>query len=428
MSKKSLGNGAIYLVTNIINAAIPFLLLPILTRVLTPSDYGLITMFALVVTLLGAFAGLSIHGAVNIRFFKMSKQELSEYICGSLSILIASSSFIFLLILLCSDVFYKFTLLPKEWLLLACAVAGCQFLINIKLALWQVRKQAVRYGVFKILLSLGNALLSLYFIFMITENWGGRALGIAFSVFVFAIISLILLFKNKDLTLKLNKNHITDALKFGVPLIPHTLGAVAISMVDRFLIANVLGENAVGIYMVGLQMAMVLAIVADAFVKAYSPWLYQTLNAETPETKQLVVGISYLVFFCFLLSIIPAYIFLKLVFTFFIGEAFLEAIDYIAWFLIGYAFIGMYYTVAGFYFFTNKTGQLSVITFSTGVFSFIITYLAIKQWGLLGGAMSFALSNAFLFFLAMYNLNNVIKLPWLEVSKAFSSIKGKFYA
>lgn len=427
MSKKSLGNGIVYLVTNIINAAIPFLLLPILTRVLTPSDYGLITMFTLMVTLLGALAGLSIHGAVNIRFFKMSKQELSEYICGSLTILIASSSLIFLFIILFSNVLFKLTLLSKEWLLLACAVAACQFLINIKLALWQVTKQAIKYGLFKILLSLSNALLSLYFIFIIAESWGGRSIGIALSIFVFAIISLLLLFKNKDLTLKLNKEQMLDALRFGVPLVPHTLGAVTISMIDRFFIGNILGDKSVGIYMVGLQLAMVLAVLADAFSKAYGPWLYQKLNTETIENKQLIVGICYIVFICFLFSIAPAYIFLKLVFPYFIGEAFFEAIEYVIWFLIGYAFVGMYYAIAGFYFFKNKTGQLSIITFSTGLFSIFITYIAVSHWGLLGGAISFALTNVFMFSLVLFNVNNVIKLPWFEVRQVINSLKNKYY-
>ena len=38
-------NAAIYSLTNIINAAIPFFLLPILTRVLSPDGYGVISMY-----------------------------------------------------------------------------------------------------------------------------------------------------------------------------------------------------------------------------------------------------------------------------------------------------------------------------------------------------------------------------------------------
>lgn len=55
MSRKLFGNAAIYLGANILNAGIPFLLLPILTHVLTPADYGIVAMFSVVVSILGAF-------------------------------------------------------------------------------------------------------------------------------------------------------------------------------------------------------------------------------------------------------------------------------------------------------------------------------------------------------------------------------------
>ncbi|MGJ3660750.1 oligosaccharide flippase family protein, partial [Shigella boydii] len=38
-------NSSIYLISNIFNALIPFILLPILTRNLTPYEYGQIAMF-----------------------------------------------------------------------------------------------------------------------------------------------------------------------------------------------------------------------------------------------------------------------------------------------------------------------------------------------------------------------------------------------
>ena len=40
------GNAAIYTLANVTNSAIPFLLLPVLTRVLSPEEYGLVTIFA----------------------------------------------------------------------------------------------------------------------------------------------------------------------------------------------------------------------------------------------------------------------------------------------------------------------------------------------------------------------------------------------
>ena len=50
-SNTFLAGSAVYLFSNILNAAIPFALLPVLTRYLTPEEYGEVAMFQ---TLLGA--------------------------------------------------------------------------------------------------------------------------------------------------------------------------------------------------------------------------------------------------------------------------------------------------------------------------------------------------------------------------------------
>ncbi|MGK2231975.1 MAG: O-antigen/teichoic acid export membrane protein [Colwellia sp.] len=425
MNQKTLSNGVIYLVANVINAAVPFLLLPLLTRVLTPADYGLITMFTLTVTLLSALTGLSVHGAVSVRFFKVTKKELADYIGAALVVLLFST-LIILIIVSFDKVLLTFTLLSKEWLLLACFVAATQFITNIKLALWQVRKEALKYGMLKISLTTCNALLSLFFIFIIAASWEGRAMGIALAAFSFSVLSLLLLFKNNDLNLVAKRSDLIHSLKFGVPLIPHTLGAALISMIDRFLIGNLVGKDALGIYMVSLQMAMILAIFADAFAKAYGPWLYELLSDNSKDNRLFAVGVTYVVFFSFLIIILPAYIFLKLIFSYFIGENFLQSMDFVLWFLIGYGFVGMYYALAGFYFFKEKTGQLSIITFSSGVFSAIITYFAVLKYGLLGGAASFAITNVFMFIIAFVNMKNVIELPWKEFSNSLSVVYRKY--
>ena len=67
--KRLVNSTATYTLANVINSAIPFLLLPVLTRVLAPAEYGVVTMFATVVSVLTAFTGLSIHGAVSVRHF-----------------------------------------------------------------------------------------------------------------------------------------------------------------------------------------------------------------------------------------------------------------------------------------------------------------------------------------------------------------------
>ncbi|MCG9575937.1 oligosaccharide flippase family protein [Vibrio tubiashii] len=415
MKRGLVGNSFIYLFSNILNAAIPFLLLPILTRILDPEGYGMVTMFTMTVTILGAFVGLSVNGAVSVKYFKLSHKELSEYVTSAFLVLISSFILISFVVLLLGDLVSKYILLSKEWILIALLASMLTFVINIRLVLLQVRQKAVKYGIFQISYTLTNIILSLCILYYYNNSWEGRVSGIFIASVIFSVISVFFLLKNSDVGFNIKLCFVKDILKFGIPLIPHAISAIVLVMVDRIIIATLLGDHAVGIYTVGLQLAMGMAIIADAFVKAYGPWIYKLLSREDKQSRQIVVGATYVVFLMFTIIVIPAYLTLNLIFEYLIGEEYHSTMQFIIWFLIGNAFTGMYYAVAGFYFFSQRTGWLSLVSVSSGIFSAVLTYFLVKDYGLLGGAVSFAISNSFMFLLALILSPKVIRLPWHSV-------------
>ncbi len=46
-------SSGIYTLSSFISAAVPFILIPVLTRVLSPEDYGVLSMFSIVLALIG---------------------------------------------------------------------------------------------------------------------------------------------------------------------------------------------------------------------------------------------------------------------------------------------------------------------------------------------------------------------------------------
>jgi hypothetical protein len=68
--------GAIYAAANLVAAAVPFLLLPILTRVLGPDQYGQVVNFSLLVTVCMTLAGLNAHAALGVVWFKQPREKV----------------------------------------------------------------------------------------------------------------------------------------------------------------------------------------------------------------------------------------------------------------------------------------------------------------------------------------------------------------
>ncbi|MBF4521099.1 oligosaccharide flippase family protein [Acinetobacter towneri] len=419
LNKKLLSTGSIYLIANMVNASIPFLLLPILTRILSPADYGIIAIFTVLLTLTNAFVGLSVQGAVNVNFFKLSSEKFSEYITSCIFLLILSALGVFVVLSFLGVWLEELLGIPYKWILIAVAISFFQFLTKLQLTVWIVKGEAIKYGILQISNTVLNASLSLIFIFIIGMLWEGRLLGQAVAISIFGLLSTFFLYKQnlfkKPSTLKLDMQ---DALKFGVPLIPHVMGAFAIYSMDRVIITNFLGTVAVGIYMVGVQLGQAMGLFADSFNKVFSPWLMRTLSNEDID-KLAIVKKTYLsMFFILCIGMIWAILATYLL-PYIVGGEFQEAESIIGIICLGFSLQGLYYLVTNYIFFTKKTKFLAIITFISGLINIPLTYMLVKHYGVEGAAYSF-LCVQVLFFMSVWYLSaKVYPMPWLFF------IKGK---
>lgn len=413
---KLLGNASIYLGANILNAAIPFLLLPILTRVLTPAEYGTVAMFLVMVSIFSAFTGLSVHGAINVRYFQLSKEDLAEYVISCIGILVVSTSAVLAIVVLFGQWLVPVSGLPLDWLIVAVLVSGLQFLANIRLSLWQVAGKAWHYGGFQISRSLLDALLSLFLVLGLSMAWQGRVLGQSLTALLIGIIALVWLYKDQLLQ-RTNtwKTHSKDALRFGVPLIPHVVGGFLMVVVDRIIISNLLGKESVGIYMVAFQLGQVIGLLTESFNKAYAPWLFKTLSSEKKNKSSIVKGTYAYFITIVLISTLYGFL-LPFVIGIIVGEDFLPSAQLVIYIALGFALGGCYYMVVNYIFFVSKTEFLAVITLVSGSLNIPITYLLTLHMQLEGAAIAFLITHVISFLGSWLLSQRVYKMPWLSFS------------
>ncbi|MFA9372816.1 MAG: lipopolysaccharide biosynthesis protein [Poseidonibacter sp.] len=416
MKNKLLKNSIIYILGDTLNKATLFLLLPILTRYLTPEDYGLISIFTVSISVFAIFTGLNIQGAINVNYFKLTKEELQVYIGNCIVLLHISTLFVFIII----GLFHSFILenlsLTIEWLFVAVLLAYGQFLTTINLILWIVEQRPKEYSIYQILQTVIITALTLFFVIVYDMKWEGQFLAITLGTLFFSIVSFIFIVKRGYLRFTINKAYIVDALKFGIPLIPHALSGVMKTGADRIIIMSILGSVATGIYTVGFQVGMVIGVLVAAFNKAWAPYLFRVLsNSPTIKDKVKIVKFSYLYFvgiliFAFLFSYIST-----LLIPIILGESFVSSSELIIYFAIAFAFDGMYYMVTNYLFFIKKTDVLAYVTFGVSIIHLFLLVYLIKLNGLLGAAQAGVISYAITFFLVWYLANKYYPMPWLQV-------------
>lgn len=404
-------DSGIYTISSFVNASIPFALVPILTRKLSTEDYGIIAMFQVVIAFIYPFISVNMEGAVARQFYNNTKIKFEQYVGNSIIVSVISFSVFLFLPLFFNDLFIKITFLNEFWQYLAIICCFFQFLTTLVLTLWQVEQKPIKYGSFQIGLSFLNFVLTILLVVVFSYTWHGRILAQLLSFGVFFLIALLIL-KNRKIELKLNFEYIKDALKFGAPLIPHAIGGMLLTMIDRFFLTKYFGLSATGNYSVAFQIAMVISLLTISFNNAYVPWLYSNLNKNDRLLKIKIVRLTYFYFIGLSLLAILFILFSPLLFYFFVGSAFDRVDEYFVWIVLGFVFQGFYLMVTNYIMFAKKTSVQALITISVALIKIPIMLLCIKVYGTKGVAIAFCISY-FLFFVATWVLSNkVYNMPW----------------
>lgn len=418
IKKSSFVSGAgVYLVSNILNAVIPFILLPILTRYLTPSEYGEVAMFQVLLGALGAFVGVVFVGAANRKNYdsNLDKEELAEFIGSCIQLIAMFSIVVFLVLFIFQRQFSEWLSLKPSYVLFAVLVASFSAIINIRLGQWQVKKQAVKYGALQISQSLLNMIFSLILVVVLLKGAEGRINTQIIVSSVFLVIALYLL--KKDNLLKIftwRKDYLAEALKFGMPLMPHIAGGFLLVSVDRIVINREIGLAEAGIYMVAVQLTAAVGIVFDAINKAYVPWLFEQLKADQLAQKQKIVKLTYAWFILIVLGAMLGFVVGPPLVVFIAGEQYAQAGKVVGWLALGQGFKGMYLMVTNYIFYSKRTGLLSIASISSGILNLILLIVLVRIFGLEGAAIAFATSMGIRFLLTWWIAQKRHPMPWFS--------------
>ena len=353
-SHKLFRNSFIYVLCNFIKISLPFFLLPILTRYLSPFDYGIIATFEILLSIFIVFVGLNAPSAVSVNFFKLSRDDLKIYNGNASYVAIVSFLLTFSIVYFAKTHLAHLLKFPENWLLIMVFVALANYAFSLNITLWQVEEKPLPYGLFLILQTALNFGLSVYFIIVLRWQWQGRFMGIIISSIIFGLISVFILYKRDYLKFSFNPNYIKDILWFGIPLIPHVLGGWLMTAIDRIFINNMVSVAATGIYTVGYQIGAIIGFLIQSFNQAWAPYLFNSLQKNDNAQKVKIVNFTYIMFLLIIMLALLLSIISPFLLKFLVGENFYSAYNYVIWIAFGSAANGMYYLVVNYITFVKK--------------------------------------------------------------------------
>lgn len=406
-------NFSLYFIGNVINAAIPFALLPVFTSYLTPEDYGNVSIVQSFLSICFPVIILGVQSAISIEILKSSHRALWKRVISS-SLVIPILSFIVLLslVLLFRSVLTSLFGISLLWALLSLFIALFQVIPNVLLSILQAEAKPVQFSLLQLINSILNFGLSIILIVVLRYGWEGRIYSLAATNFVLLLVGLVWMWKQDMLAYDFHRVEFLSSLKFGVFLLPHELSGVLLSSANRFIIAGSLGFEQLGFYSVAFQVSSVLLFIATAFNQSWIVHLFAELNKGEQADKRKIVKQTYQLMAGFFGIAVVFNIAVKYLLLFFINRKFAQSADLIPWITLSFVFFGYYFLFVNYIVYLKKSHFISIATVATTIINLVVTYFLINKVGIFGAVIAMMIANAFMFLCTWFIAQRLYPMPW----------------
>lgn len=383
----------IYGTSTVLGRLLNFLLVPIYTNFLSPSDYGIT---AYVYSLIAFLNVLYNYGMESAYFRYSSSQEIGtpKQNFSTPFISIAATSFIFsgILISLTTPITdaINIPLHHSSIILYSGLILFFDALAIVPFALLRQTNKAKLFAFIKFLNIVINLLLNI--LLLVKYDMGIE--GIFISGTISSLITFIFLLPTilKNLTFNFSGELYKVLLKYGLPSLPAGFALMVIQVIDRPILRALTDNASVGIYQANYKLGIFMMLVVSMFDYAWKPFFFK--HAKNDNAKELFARIT--TYFFLLMSLVLLFIafFIEDIVKIQISGRFIIHPDYwvglhiIPIIMLGYLFYGLSLTFSAGIYLKKKTLYLPLITFIAAIINVVINLSLIPAIGIMGAALA----------------------------------------
>lgn len=402
--KETMRHTAIYSVGTVLRRLAAFVLIPLYTRFLSPSEYGILALILLVVSALSIFLNLGMSSALFKFFFETNDPRKRT--------IIVSTAFFFLLIsatlfvggaVACTKPISGFVFRSYDYaflLVIAFVTALVDAMASIPLALLRAYRKSIQFTVFSLFRFLSSVSFILYFVIVKEEEVLGILKGgLIASIATWMVLLPIVV---RHVRLSFSSRMLRQLLGFGLPLVPSGLAVWILTLSDRYFLQYFSTLEQVGLYSLGHKLGTLINVLVVApFTLAWGPLMFSVQkqsNAKTIYSSVLThfVCIAGFLGLCFSLYVKPLLQKIAM-------PEYLPSHIVVFPITCSYVLYGTYMIFTAGATLSKKTKFLALVTGLAACLKLVLNYLLIPRYGMMGAAFATVLSYfsmAFLMFVA----------------------------
>ena len=329
----------VYSLMNLVTKMGSFIFLPIITRLLTQEEFGIVGTLAPITSLFTVILGLGLYNAQMKKYvdLKENEDEFGSYMFSSTLIIVVFNvlTYIFLFTPPAQKLFSYIVDLSKvsyyPLIIVSILIATSNALNNLAVTLFRMKRMYMKVAIGSVVSLFTTYILAIYFIQYL--KWG--VFGNQFANLIALLIVFLFYFKDYfgKFRFKLNFDYVKYSLRNGLPLIFIELTDQVVNLSDRLVLAKFVSLAVVGGYTLAFTGGRVLSVITGSFVNSWTPEFYEAMKEDrtNPKITRSVENFIAIISFACVIAQLFAPEGIKLIFP----KSYHQAINYMALILAG---------------------------------------------------------------------------------------------
>lgn len=403
-----------YVITAIINNAIPILILPVLTHHLHPGQYANITLFCFYLALANALTGAAVQTVIAKHFFDSDKKQVAMLVGNSLLITMVFSLATMLLIILSYPFLHRYLNLSLSWLVLIPITSFAFNSFALGLTVIRNEKKVLLFSKYQIGNSIVNVVISVVLVAFLFWGWQGRVWGIILANVISAVLMYFYLKSAGYVSFAISRKLIRSILSILVPLMPSSFQLIIISQVGIFFIQLYFSKELLGVYAVAFQVAFAIRLLDSTLSLSWAPYLYEQLAKPNAINRLYLARMLLALYVVMFMGVVFINVFSGVIIALLASKPYWGAREFIPWFTIGYFFHGLYVFLMPFLIKHGKQRYISVVSILMMIITIALNVFLSKAFGYIGIAYAFTIVYFVMFMAFAWKAQRVFPLPWLR--------------
>ncbi len=297
--KELFRHSAIYGLGSIVARILGVLLLPLYTRYLSPSDYGLIETLVALSAVLTALVAQAMKSAFFRFYFDSAELERRLLVVRTAFwyVMAASTAVLITGIALSRQISWLLFHTQHHAGLVVAMFIGLWAAMNYEqmTSLFRVEQRSNAY----VVATLANVAITIAATVVLVVVFDRGPLGVLVGNFTgtLAVYVALLLYSRHALGLQFSRALYRSMNRFGLPLVPSAVALWLTNFSDRFFLVKLTDAHEVGLYSIGVRVASAIVLLLTAFRLAWPAFAY-SIEDDREARRTYSFVLTYVVFVC----------------------------------------------------------------------------------------------------------------------------------